>query len=100
MAVTSPPVGASNGELIRWAFEALDRRDVLALKQFWTEDTVQRCPDRTCRGAAEIAAYFKEAFAAVSDWNMEVVAVAERGDDVFVHWHLTGTHTGRRPTGP
>ena len=25
---------------------------------------------------------------------MEVVALAEQGDDVFVQWHLTGTHEG------
>jgi hypothetical protein len=25
---------------------------------------------------------------------MEVVSIAADGDDVFVHWHLTGTHTG------
>jgi hypothetical protein len=25
---------------------------------------------------------------------MEVVAIAEQGDDVFVHWQLTGTHSG------
>ena len=28
------------------------------------------------------------------DWQMEVVSIAADGDDVFVHWHLTGTHTG------
>jgi predicted ester cyclase len=25
---------------------------------------------------------------------MEVVSLVEQGDDVFVHWLLTGTHTG------
>jgi predicted ester cyclase len=28
------------------------------------------------------------------DWDMQVVTIAEQGDDVFVHWHLTGTHSG------
>ena len=32
----------------------------------------------------EIAAYFEEAFAALPDWHMEVVALVERGDEVFV----------------
>ncbi|MGI8413144.1 MAG: ester cyclase [Solirubrobacteraceae bacterium] len=54
----------------------------------------ERFPDQTCRGADEIAAYFEEAFRAVADWNMQVVAIAEQGDDVFVHWQLTGKHTG------
>ena len=94
MAVATPPREASNAELIRWAFETLNRKDVAALKQFWTADTIERFPDRTCRGADEIAAYFQEAFDAIPDWNMEVVSIVEQGDDVFVHWHLTGTHNG------
>ena len=94
MAIASPPTGVSNGELVRWAFDALNRRDLGALRQTWTADTVDRFPDRTCRGPDEIAAYFEEAFAAMPDWRMEVVAIAEQGDDVFAHWHLEGTHQG------
>ena len=94
MAIATPPREASSGELVRWAFEALNRRDIEALKQFWTDETVERFPDRTCRGTQEIAAYFEEAFAALPDWNMEVVALVEQGEDVLVHWHLTGTHRG------
>jgi steroid delta-isomerase-like uncharacterized protein len=94
MTATAPPTDVSNAELVRWAFEALNRRDLSALKQFWTDSTVERFPDKTCRGAEEIAAYFQDAFDALPDWNMEVVTIAAQGDDVFVHWHLTGTHTG------
>jgi steroid delta-isomerase-like uncharacterized protein len=94
VAVAAPPTEASNAELIRWAFDQLNRRDISALKQFWNDETVERFPDRTCRGADEIAAYFEDAFAAIPDWHMEVVSIAESGDDVFVHWHLTGTHAG------
>jgi predicted ester cyclase len=94
MAIATPPTGVSNGELVRWAFEQINRHDVSALKRFWHDGTVERFPDRTCRGADEIAAYFEESLAAITDFHMEVVAVAEQGDDVFVHWHLTGTHTG------
>jgi steroid delta-isomerase-like uncharacterized protein len=94
MAVATPPTQASNGELVRWAFEMLNERDVKPLKQFWTDATVERFPDKTCRGAEEIAAYFEDAFAAIPDFHMDVVALVEQGDDVFVHWHLTGTHSG------
>jgi steroid delta-isomerase-like uncharacterized protein len=94
MATTLPPTDVSNAELVRWAFENINRRDTSLLKQVWTADTVERFPDRTCNGTEEIAAYFEEAFAAVPDWHMEVVAIAAQGDDVFVHWHLTGTHSG------
>ena len=94
MTTATPPAEATNAELIRWAFGQLNTRDVSALKQFWDADTYERFPDRECRGADEIAAYFEGVFAALPDFHMEVVAVAESGEDVFVHWHLTGTHSG------
>jgi ketosteroid isomerase-like protein len=94
MATASPPTEASNAELIRWSFDRLNDGDVASLRQFWTVETVERFPDRTCRGTEEIAAYFEDALAAISDWHMEITSVVEQGDDVFVHWHLTGTHTG------
>ena len=74
---SSPPPNATNAETIRWAFEMLNRHDVGPLKQFWTDDTVERFPDRTCRGAQEIADYFEDAFAATPDWHAEVLSVAE-----------------------
>lgn len=94
MATTAPPTSASNGELIRWAFEVLNGRDVTPLRRFWNDATVERFPDRTCRGADEIASYFESVFAALPDFHMRVESLVEQGDDVFVHWHLTGTHTG------
>lgn len=90
----SPPASASNGDLIRWAFGQLNKRDVTPLRRFWTDETVQRFPDRTCRGEDEIAAYFEERFVALPDWHMEVVDLIEDGDHVFVHWQLTATHSG------
>jgi steroid delta-isomerase-like uncharacterized protein len=94
MTTTSPPTDVSNAELVRWAFDTLNAHDVTPLKQFWTDTTVERFPDRTCRGATEIASYFEDAFAAIPDFHMEVKTIVEEGDDVFVHWHLTGTHEG------
>ncbi len=96
MATTTaaPPTGTSNTELVRWAFDRLNDRDIATLKQLWTPETVERFPDRTCRGADEIAAYFEGVFAALPDFHMEIVNVAEQNDDVYVHWHLTGTHSG------
>ena len=94
MAIATPPTGVSNAELIRWSFEQLNRHDVSALKQVWGDDTVVRFPDRTCRGADEIAGYFEDTFDAVPDMRMEVVSIVEQGDEVFAHWKLTGTHNG------
>ena len=92
---TAPPASASNAELVRWAFEScLNARDTAPLRQFWTDDTVEQFPDRTCRGSDEIAAYFDEVFAALPDFHMDVREVVEQGDHVFIQWHLTGTHSG------
>lgn len=94
MAATSPPTTASNGELVRWAFEILNTRDATPLRQLWTDDTVEHFPDRTCRGAGEIAEYFEHVFAALPDFHTEVREIAEQGEHVFVRWHLTGSHSG------
>jgi steroid delta-isomerase-like uncharacterized protein len=91
---TDAPTGTSNGELVRWSFEMLNRHDVEALKQFWTAETVERFPDRTLHGIDEIVPYFKEAFEALSDFRIEPLTITEHGEDVFVQWRITGTHTG------
>jgi steroid delta-isomerase-like uncharacterized protein len=104
MPVASPPTGVSNGELVRWSFGVLNTHDVEPLRQVWTDATVERFPSGTIHGADAMAAYFEALFAALPDFHMRIVTLAEQGDDVFVHWHLTGTHTGARfegidPTG-
>ena len=81
MTATTPPAEATNAELIRWAFAVLNTRDVEPLRGFWTDATVERFPDATCVGADAVAAYFERAFAAVPDFHMEIVSVAEQGDD-------------------
>lgn len=91
---SQPPADATNGERIRWAFERLNERDLDALRQFWGPETVERFPDGTYTGSDQIATYFAKAFAALPDWHMQVVAIVEHGDDVLVHWKLTGTHEG------
>jgi predicted ester cyclase len=96
MAIANPPTGVSNADLIRWAFERLSARDAGSLAQsIWDEHTEVRFPDRTCRGREEISAFFEETFAAVDGFKIEAVGLAEQGDEVFVRWRTTGTHTGR-----
>ncbi len=93
-ATAAPPTDATNAELIRWAFDQLNRHDITPLKAFWDDTTLERFPDRTCRGADEIAAYFEDVFAGVPDFRMEIRSLVAEGDDVFVQWHMTGTHGG------
>ena len=90
-------ITSTNGELVRWAFEeVLNNHDVTPLAEsFWTDTTPeQRFPDRTCRGRAEIVPYFEQVFAALPDFHMRILTLVEDGPDVFVHWRMTGTHTG------
>ena len=94
MHTTAVPTDVSNAELVRWAFQKLNERDLSALREFWTEDTVERFPDTTCRGTDEIVAYFEDTFEAVPDARLEIVGIAEQNEDVFVQWRMTGTHEG------
>jgi predicted ester cyclase len=103
MAIATPPTGVSNAELVRWSFDQLNRHDVPALRQLWTDTSVVRFPEVTCTGAGEIAAYFEGVLAAVDGFHLEAVSIAAQGDEVFARWHMTGTHAGRffgiEPTG-
>lgn len=94
MATAEVPTQASNAELVAWAFEMINQRNIEILKQFWTPETEERFPDRTCHGADEIAAYFEDVLGALSDFRLQPVTITEQGDDVFVQWQMTGTHTG------
>jgi steroid delta-isomerase-like uncharacterized protein len=94
MAISTAPTDVSNADLIRWSFDILNSHDAASLAQLYTPQTVEHFPDRICHGGDEIVAYFREVFAAVPDWDIQMVGLAEQGDDVFVQWHMTGTHTG------
>jgi steroid delta-isomerase-like uncharacterized protein len=85
---------ASHTDLVHRLFDRLNAHDVPGLRELWNEDGVERFPDRECHGAGEIANYLGELFGAVPDFRMEIRAIAEQDDDVFVRWHLTGTHSG------
>ena len=96
---TQPPTRVCNGDIARQVFEHLNAGDVDAIRALQTTKTVERFPDGTCHGADAIAAYFAAVHAAMPDWRFEIVRVVECDDDVFVHWQLTGTHSGARLQG-
>jgi predicted ester cyclase len=94
MVANPPPAGASNAELVRWVFDVLNAHDTSPLHGVYTDATTERFPNRMCDGEAAIVRYFADLFAALPDTHWELRLIAEQGDDVFVHWLLTGTHTG------
>jgi steroid delta-isomerase-like uncharacterized protein len=92
--ITAQPTDVSNAELVRWVLARLNAQDVDSLRSLWTADTVEYFPTGTCRGPDAIATYFEQLFAAMPDFQLEVVSMAQSGDDVLLHWHLTGRHLG------
>jgi len=94
-ATQLPPEGASTTALVEWIFSRLNDHDLDALQAVWTDDTVERTPSGELNGAGEITAYFRDQFAGLEGFNLEVLRVIAEGDEAFVHWRLTGTHVGR-----
>jgi len=84
----------TNSELADQIFAAINAHDTDALRELWADDVEERFPDKTCRGKDELAAYFEDLFAAMSDVRMDKVASVEQGETVFARWKLNGTHDG------
>ena len=93
-APTPPGPDASPGAVVRWTFDVLNTHHAAPLRAVWTDETRERMPTATYRGPDEIEGYFDRLFAAVPDATLTMQGMAEQGDDVFVRWTLTGTHTG------
>lgn len=89
-AIRADPVAVA-----RHAFDdLLNRRDIMAMASFWTEDVVEEFPFGTLRGRAAVVDYFASTFAAFPDFHIEARRIAGDGDCVFVRWHVTGTFIG------
>jgi len=76
-------------------FDALGRRDVDGMLEHWTEDgVVDLVPVGILRGQDEIAAFFRERFAAFPDAETTVTRLAAGQNEVAVEWRMTATFTG------
>lgn len=95
MTILEPPRDAGNVELLAFVFDRINAHDVPSLRKVWTPETKVWFPDATCIGDDQIAAYFDDKIATIADLRLDVVAIVGAGDDGFVHWRMTGTHTGR-----
>jgi steroid delta-isomerase-like uncharacterized protein len=85
-------------ELARETFRLLfEEHDLSDPYRFWTDDSVDHflAAGQTVRGAQALAAFFRELFAAVPDWSVEIENTFDDGDrQATVQWHGTGTFTG------
>jgi steroid delta-isomerase-like uncharacterized protein len=88
-------------ELAREVFHAIfSERDLSDPYRYWTDESVDYflAAGRTVRGAQELAQWFRDLFAAVPDWKLEVENTVDDGDrQVVVQWHATGTFDGTTP---
>jgi steroid delta-isomerase-like uncharacterized protein len=76
-------------------FDAVGRRDVDGMLEHWIEDgVVDLVPIGILRGQDEIAAFFREMFAAFPDAETTVTRVAAGQNEVAVEWRMTATFTG------
>ena len=82
----------TNTELAQQIFDAINAHDTEALRALWADDVEERLPDKTCRGKDELAAYFGDLFAAMSDVRMEKVARGRGGRHGVRPLALTATH--------
>jgi steroid delta-isomerase-like uncharacterized protein len=90
----TPPTGGSPGDVVRWTFDILNSHQTAPLQAVWSDDTRERFPTETVHGGTAIAAWFEAMFRAMPDFTLTMQSMAEDGEEVFVRWRLTGTHTG------
>ena len=98
-AAPASVLGWSSGGIVALTPLAVDHpilngRNADALLPYWAEDLVEEFPTGTLRGREAVRAHFAALFAALPDFHIEVKAIAQNGDVLFVRWRMTGTFSG------
>src|SRR3954467_16007037 len=88
-------------ERARAIFSAIfDDRDLSDPYRYWTDDSVDYslAAGREVRGAQALAQWFRDLFAALPDWKLEIENIVDDGDrQAVVQWHGTGTSSPPPP---
>ena len=96
--MSTPTETTTPSDRARETFRILfDERDLSDPYRFWTDDSVDHflAAGNSVRGAHALVAYFRDLFAAVPDWKVEIENTFDDGDrQAIVQWHGTGTFTG------
>lgn len=83
-------------DVARRYFDAIGRRDLDAALKCWAPGGIDYlAPVGELRAPDGMRTYFEELFAAMPDFQYEVLALVADGDHVVVHWRASGTFTGR-----
>jgi steroid delta-isomerase-like uncharacterized protein len=100
MATTTPNT-QTPAERVREVFHAIfDERDLSDPYRYWTDESVDHflAAGRSVRGAQALAEWFRDLFAAVPDWKLEIENTVDDGEhQIVVQWHATGTFNGSAP---
>src|SRR6476620_7150939 len=98
---TTDSTTRSLSERAREIFRAIfDDRDLSDPYRYWTDESVDYflAAGREVRGPEALAKWFRDLFAAVPDWKLEIENTVDDGDrQVVVQWHATGTFNGSAP---
>jgi steroid delta-isomerase-like uncharacterized protein len=101
METTTAATSGTLSDRAREIFHAIfDERDLSDPYRYWTDESVDHflAAGRSVRGAQDLAQWFRDLFAAVPDWKVEVENTVDDGDrQVVVQWHATGTFNGDSP---
>ena len=85
-------------QIARETFRLLfDERDLSDPYRFWSDDSVDHflAAGQSVRGAHALAQWFRDLFAAVPDFRMEVLnAFDDGGRQAVVQWRASGTFSG------
>jgi steroid delta-isomerase-like uncharacterized protein len=88
-------------EIAREMFRALfEDRDLSDPSRYWTDDSIDYFlgAGKSARGKEALTQWFRDLFAAVPDWKVDIENVFDDGDrQVVVQWHATGTFDGSAP---
>lgn len=91
-AAPTPPAGASNAELVRWALTRFGNGDPSGIVALTTEETVAHFPEGDYRGTAEIRDRLEEHVDTFEDFALRIIVLAGEGEHVIARWQLTGVH--------
>ncbi len=86
---------SSAADVARRYFSAIARQDLDAALACWVPGGIDHlAPIGELRVPDELRAYFEELFAAIPDFQYEVMDLITENERVGVHWRATGTFTG------
>jgi steroid delta-isomerase-like uncharacterized protein len=84
------------GKVARTYFDAASARDPDAMAKCWAEGGIDRLAplNRDLRAPDEVRSFFAQTFAAIPDWNFEILDLVTARNKAAVRWRATGTFCG------